>query len=191
MTKTNKTFSIDHDIWQAAKATGHNLSEICEHALQSITNIPEELFADVMDLEQHNKLLNEMIYDVFNEPEKCSVWAKLIRDLGIFNSSPVLIRGFVDELTEGDKEYYEKIEAEKKRVEEEENAIWEHNQDLLKKLKEDNAYWWKVKKEQYKALKCEKDETHDDFIKRKDSFMNKLLKEQEKRGVNHENTGKG
>jgi len=104
--KSTKTFTIDHEIYIAARATGANLSEIVEQALAAHVNYQRNMpsLHDVFskDNDDTNKLLNKMIYAISKQgfPGVCKGWSKIIKTSLDYDIDPYELYKFVKELVE-------------------------------------------------------------------------------------------
>ena len=82
--KSTKTFTIDHEIYIAARATGANLSEIVEQALAAHVGVQKEetqphLFDYFINTDDDTVFLNRMIHKCADRfPGVCKKWSEMI-----------------------------------------------------------------------------------------------------------------
>lgn len=98
MAKIARLITVDYEIWEAAKATGHNLSEICEAALMSVTNKKQIMLSNVLADDDKNEFLNRMVHAVLKNPAYMRTYARMIRDNYGFNATPQEVLNLVKEL---------------------------------------------------------------------------------------------
>lgn len=98
MAKIARLITVDYEVWEAAKATGHNLSEICEQALMSVTNKKQILLSSVLADDDKNEFLNRMVNAVSSSPTYASSYARMIRDNFGFKATPQEVINLTKEL---------------------------------------------------------------------------------------------
>jgi len=87
MTKTNRSISIEADIWIEAKKTGLNLSKFCEEALKKMVEkdeIKDNKTQDIVDLlsgDENLEFLNKMISFISERgyPGVTKKWSDMIK----------------------------------------------------------------------------------------------------------------
>jgi len=102
--KSTKTFTIEHEIYTAARATGANLSEIVEQALAAHVNYQSSIpsIYDVFNKKDDNinEFLNKMVFAISKQgfPGICKNWANMIKAKFNYNVDPYELYKFVEEL---------------------------------------------------------------------------------------------
>lgn len=106
--KSTISVTIEHDILVAIRATGANVSEICEQALASHVNWVSNAasFYDVFISEEDDtvKFLNKMVHHIVNTgfPGRTKKWADRIKQDFDISVDPYELFKFAKELVEGD-----------------------------------------------------------------------------------------
>ena len=98
MAKIARLITVDYEVWEAAKATGHNISEICEAALMSVTTKKQIMLSNVLADEDRNEFLNRMVHAVSHGRHYASSYARMIRDNYGFKATPREVINLVEEL---------------------------------------------------------------------------------------------